>query len=66
MQYAEANMRRRVCPFISSGQFIVFCRGSGCNAARPVRLDDGDTIWVCILIEGMRPIFPVEEGDVID
>ncbi|PWR75345.1 hypothetical protein ACKUB1_09755 [Methanospirillum stamsii] len=66
MKYADESIKRRICPFISSGQFIVYCRGVHCNAARPVRLDDGETIWVCILIEGMRPIFPVEEGDVID
>ncbi|NLV26861.1 MAG: hypothetical protein GXY48_06815 [Methanomicrobiales archaeon] len=57
MPHADAQLRRRICPFISSGQFIVYCRGSGCNGARPVLIEE-DTFWVCVLIEGMRQIFP--------
>ena len=44
------ELRRRICPFISAGDCIVRCKGRGCNACRPVHLEDR-TIWVCALID---------------
>lgn len=65
MSHVDENIRRRICPFISSGQNLVYCRGAACNAARPVQIDEETTLWVCLLIEGVRPIFPIEEGDTL-
>lgn len=50
---ADASMKRRVCPIISSGQYLQYCKGVGCNAARP-DLVDGETVWYCSLIEPDR------------
>ncbi len=44
------ELRRRICPFISSGQDMVYCKGTGCNACKPILTDDGK-IWVCALID---------------
>lgn len=46
-----ANLKRRICPFISSGEVIVRCKGTQCNACRPVLLEDGEPVWVCAMIE---------------
>jgi len=45
-----SSLRRRICPFISSGDVIVRCKGKECNACRPVLIEEG-TIWVCALID---------------
>ena len=47
---ADGNLKRRICPFISSGQFVQYCRGAGCNAAKPMFIE-GETSWYCELIE---------------
>ena len=44
------ELRRRICPFISSGEAIVRCKGVQCNACRPVPVEEG-TVWVCALID---------------
>jgi hypothetical protein len=44
------ELRRRICPFISSGEVIVRCKGIQCNACRPVPIEEG-TVWVCALID---------------
>ena len=66
MSHADGNLRHRICPFISSGQYVMYCRGAGCNAARPVLLDGDVTIWICVLIEGARLILPPEEVEILD
>lgn len=43
------HIKRRICPFISSGEHIQYCKGAACNAAQPV-LVDGSAYWVCSLI----------------
>ena len=53
MLHADGNLKRRICPFISSGQFVQFCKGAACNAAKPCLIEE-DTIWVCSLIEKAR------------
>ncbi len=47
---ACSELRRRICPFISCGDQMVYCRGANCNACRPVPVEEG-TVWVCTLIE---------------
>ena len=54
---ADGSMKKRICPIISSGQYLQYCKGIGCNAARP-DLVDGETIWYCSLIDPKR-----EESD---
>lgn len=53
MSCVDGSMKRRVCPIISSGQFLQYCKGIGCNAAKP-DLVDGVTVWYCSLIEPER------------
>lgn len=53
----DASLKRRICPIISSGQYLQYCKGMGCNAAKPDRVD-GETVWYCSLIDPER-----EEGD---
>ena len=48
---SDSTIRQRICPFISSGQFVHYCKGSGCVAAQPVLLDDKLTSWVCSRLE---------------
>jgi len=45
-----AELKRRICPFISSGEVIVRCKGTQCNACRPVFVEE-ETVWVCALID---------------
>lgn len=44
------ELRRRICPFISCGEQLVYCRGATCSACRPVPVEEG-TFWVCALID---------------
>lgn len=44
------ELRRRICPFISCGTTLVYCKGTGCNACKPVFVEDG-TVWICALID---------------
>jgi hypothetical protein len=44
------HLMEKICPIISSGAVIVRCKGTQCNACRPVRVEEG-TIWVCALID---------------
>ena len=50
---SDASMKRRICPIISSGQYLQYCKGMGCNAAKP-DLVDGESVWYCSLIEPDR------------
>lgn len=44
------ELRRRICPFISCGEQLVYCKGTQCNACKPIPIEEG-TVWVCILID---------------
>ena len=44
------ELRRRIGPFISSGENIVLYKGMECNVCKPVPLEER-TVWVCILID---------------
>lgn len=46
----DASLKRRICPIISSGQYLQYCKGAGCNAAKPELVDE-ETVWYCSLIE---------------
>ena len=45
-----AELKRRICPIISSGEVIVRCKGNQCNACRPVFVEE-EPVWVCALID---------------
>lgn len=49
----DVNMKRRICPIISSGQYLQYCKGVACNAARPELVDD-ETVWYCSMIDKDR------------
>lgn len=49
MSSTDGTMKRRICPIISSGKYLQYCKGAGCNAAR-ARVIDGFPIWYCALI----------------
>lgn len=58
------ELTRRICPFISSGEAIVRCKGIRCNACRPVPLEEEGMVWVCALID--RDFADSWEGGVSD
>ncbi|MGV8108978.1 hypothetical protein [Methanospirillum sp.] len=50
---ADGSMKKRICPIISSGQYLQYCKGIGCNAARPDLINE-ETVWYCSLIDSKR------------